>query len=187
MLGKVLKEVCIMSDWTNLFNGSDLTGWRMRHTDKDHAWIVENGLLINTSNAVDIVSVDDFGDFQLHIEYMFPEGSNSGIYLRGRYELQILDSLGKTYDYPAENGAIYNFKRVDIEVTKPAGEWQIMDVTLVGMVLTVDLNGERIHDEVTLENPTGGQLFNDNELSGPLMLQGDHGPVSFRNIRIRHL
>lgn len=176
-----------MSEWNDLFNGIDLSGWRMRHTDKDHAWAVEDGLLVNTDSAVDIVTEDDFGDFDLHIEYMFPEDSNSGIYLRGRYELQILDSLGKTYDYPAENGAIYNFKRVDMEATKPAGEWQIMDINLVGMVLTVDLNGQRIHDQVTLENPTGGQLFNDNELSGPLMLQGDHGPVSFRNMRIRQL
>jgi hypothetical protein len=159
----------------------------MRHTEKDHAWEVKNGILVNTASAVDIVTEANFGDFDLHIEYMFPEGSNSGIYLRGRYELQILDSLGNTYDYPAENAAIYNFKRVDVEATKPVGEWQIMDVNLVGMVVTVDLNGQRVHDTVTLENPTGGQLFNDNEPSGPLMLQGDHGPVSFRNIRIREL
>ena len=68
-----------MSDWIDLFNGSDLNGWRMRHTDKDHAWVVENGLLMNTSSAVDIVSVNDFGDFQLHIEYMFPEGSTRSV------------------------------------------------------------------------------------------------------------
>jgi len=176
-----------MAEWKELFNGADLTGWRMRHTGKDHAWEVKNGILVNTASAVDIVTEANFGDFDLHIEYMFPEGSNSGIYLRGRYELQILDSLGNTYDYPAENAAIYNFKRVDVEATKPVGEWQIMDVNLVGMVVTVDLNGQRVHDTVTLENPTGGQLFNDNEPSGPLMLQGDHGPVSFRNIRIREL
>ena len=176
-----------MAEWKELFNGTDLTGWRMRHTEKDHAWEVKNGILVNTASAVDIVTEANFGDFDLHIEYMFPEGSNSGIYLRGRYELQILDSLGNTYDYPAENAAIYNFKRVDVEATKPVGEWQIMDVNLVGMVVTVDLNGQRVHNTVTLENPTGGQLFNDNEPSGPLMLQGDHGPVSFRNIRIREL
>ena len=176
-----------MAEWKELFNGADLTGWRMRHTGQDHAWEVKNGILVNTASAVDIVTEANFGDFDLHIEYMFPEGSNSGIYLRGRYELQILDSLGNAYDYPAENAAIYNFKRVDVEATKPVGEWQIMDVNLVGMVVTVDLNGQRVHDTVTLENPTGGQLFNDNEPSGPLMLQGDHGPVSFRNIRIREL
>ena len=176
-----------MAEWKELFNGADLTGWRMRHTGKDHAWVVKNGILVNTASAVDIVTEANFGDFDLHIEYMYPEGSNSGSYLRGRYELQILDSLGNTYDYPAENAAIYNFKRVDVEATKPVGEWQIMDVNVVGMVVTVDLNGQRVHDTVTLENPTGGQLFNDNEPSGPLMLQGDHGPVSFRNIRIREL
>ena len=173
------------SEWTEIFNGKDLAGWRMRHTDREHAWVAHDGILENTKHAVDIITEDEFGDFDLHIEYLFPEGSNSGIYLRGRYELQILDSLGNTYDYPAENGALYNQKRPDMEATNPAGEWQIMDVTLRGVVLTVTLNGKKIHDDVTISGPTGGQLGDDDPSRGPLMLQGDHGPVSFRNIRVR--
>ncbi len=173
--------------WIELFNGKDLTGWRMRHEDREHKWVVHDGILDNTGRGVDIITEDEFGDFELHIEYLVPKDSNSGIYLRGRYELQILDSLGKTYSYPAENGALYNQKHVDVEASKPAGEWQTIDITLKGMVLTVVLNGKTIHDNVTIEGPTGGQLGDDNPPKGPLMLQGDHGPVQFRNIRIREL
>ncbi len=173
------------SKWIEIFNGKDLSGWRMRHTDREHAWVAHDGILENTKHAVDIITEDEFGDFDLHIEYLFPEGSNSGIYLRGRYEIQVFDSLGKTYDYPAENGALYNQKRPDVEATNPAGEWQIMDITLTEMVLTVTLNGKKIHDNVNIDGPTGGQLGDDNPAKGPLMLQGDHGPVSFRNIRVR--
>jgi hypothetical protein len=170
-----------------LFNGTDLTGWRMRHTDQEHKWAVHDGILDNTDKGVDIITEQEFGDFELHIEYLVPKDSNSGIYLRGRYEIQILDSIGKTYSYPAENGALYNQKHVDTEASKPAGEWQTVDVTLKGMNLTVSLNGVKIHDKVTIEGPTGGQLGDDNPPKGPLMLQGDHGPVQFRNIQIREL
>ena len=130
----------------------------MRHSDRDHTWAVHDGILDNLGQGVDILTEQEFGDFELHIEYLVPEDSNSGIYLRGRYELQILDSLGKTYSYPAENGALYNQKRVDVEASKPAGEWQTLEATLNGMVLTVFLNGAKIHDNVTIEGPTGGQL-----------------------------
>ncbi len=174
-------------NWIELFSGKDLTGWRMRHSDRDHTWAVHDGILDNLGQGVDILTEQEFGDFELHIEYLVPEDSNSGIYLRGRYELQILDSLGKTYSYPAENGALYNQKRVDVEASKPAGEWQTLEATLNGMVLTVFLNGAKIHDNVTIEGPTGGQLADDNPPGGPIMLQGDHGPVQFRNIRIREL
>lgn len=175
------------SEWIELFNGKDLTGWRMRNPNVEHKWVARDGILDNTGRGVDIITEDDFGDFELHIEYLVPEDSNSGIYLRGRYELQILDSLGKTYSYPAENGALYNQKNVDVEASKPAGEWQTMDVTIKGMVMTAVLNGKTIHKDVTINGPTGGQLANDNPPKGPVMLQGDHGPVQFRNIRIREL
>jgi hypothetical protein len=175
------------NEWIELFNGQDLDGWHMRHTNREHTWVVHDGILDNTGKGVDIISDGEFGDFELHIEYLVPKDSNSGIYLRGRYELQVLDSLGKTYSYPAENGALYNQKSPDVEASKPAGEWQTVDATLTGMNLTVLLNGVKIHDNVTINGPTGGQLSNDNPPKGPLMLQGDHGPVQFRNIRIREV
>jgi len=174
-------------EWIELFNGKDLTGWKMRHIDQEHKWEVHDGILDNTGRGVDIITEQEFGDVELHIEYLFPKDSNSGIYLRGQYEIQILDSLGKTYNYPAENGALYSQKRPDVEATKPAGEWQIMDITIEGMTLNVTLNGKKIHDHVTIEGPTGGQLVEGNLPKGPLMLQGDHGPVMFRNICIREM
>ena len=175
------------NEWTELFNGKDLTGWRMRREDREHQWVAHDGILDNTGKGVDIITEQEFGDCEFHIEYLVPKDSNSGIYLKGRYELQILDSLGKTYSYPAENGALYNQKNVDAEASKPAGEWQTIDITLKGMQLTAVLNGKKIHDDVTINGPTGGQLGDDNPAKGPLMLQGDHGPVQFRNIRVREI
>ena len=178
------------SDWIELFNGTDLTGWSPRTADREarpHNWSVEDDILRTAGHGLDLLTDDEFGDFDLHIEYNLLPDSNSGIYLRGRYELQVLDSLGKTYDYPAENGALYNQKRPDVEASKPAGEGQTIDATIKGMTLTVLLNGVKIHDNVTIDGPTGGQLVNDDAPTGPLMLQGDHGPVRFRNIRVRIL
>ena len=175
------------SEWIELFNGHDTSGWRMRRTDRTHCWEVRDGVLDNTGAGVDILTEADFGDAEFHVEFNVPEDSNSGIYLRGRYEIQLLDSLGHTYDYPAENGALYNQKRPDVEASKPAGEWQALDMTIEGMRLTVLLNGVKIHDDVTIAGPTGGQLSDDDPPRGPLMLQGDHGPIQFRNIRVREL
>ena len=172
-----------------LFNGKDLAGWKARqhHPGRASKWVVHDGILENTDPGVDLITEQEFGDSELHIEYLVPEDGNSGIFLRGRYEIQILDSLGREYSYPAENGAVYNQKSPDVEASKPAGEWQTMDITLRGMTLSVTLNGQKIHDNVTIQGPTGGQLGDDNPPEGPLMLQGDHTAVQFRNIRIRAL
>ena len=173
-------------EWIELFNGKDLTGWKMKDTNREHKWIAKDGALKNTTAGVDIITEQEFGDFELHIEYLVPKDSNSGIYLRGQYELQVLDSLGKKINYPGENGALYNQKSCDVEASKPAGEWQAMDITLKGLVLNVTLNDKVIHKDVTIKGPTGGELKSGvNPPKGPLMLQGDHGPVLYRNIRIR--
>ena len=179
------------SDWIELFNGVDLTGWTPRTADREprpHNWSVEDGVLRTAGKGLDLLTEDEFGDFELHIEYnMFP-GSNSGIYLRGRYEIQMLDSYGKTDDRASENGSLYLVKKPDVEVTKPAGEWQTLEVTLVGLSLTASLNGHVIHDGVQIEGPTGSNwVAKDNAPRGPLFLQGDHSAALFRNIRIRNL
>ncbi|MDA1190602.1 MAG: DUF1080 domain-containing protein [Candidatus Poribacteria bacterium] len=174
------------SNWINLFNGNDLTGWRLRYPEREHKWIVRDGVLINESKGVDLITEKEFGDFDLHLEYMMPTDSNSGIYVRGRYEIQMLDSYGKTYDTPSMNGAIYRVKSPDVEVTKPAREWQTLDITMVGVAMTVRLNGSLIHDAVELKGPTGSNwLWNDNVPRGPHFIQGDHGPVHLRDIRYR--
>ncbi|MEO2005294.1 MAG: DUF1080 domain-containing protein [Candidatus Poribacteria bacterium] len=179
------------SDWIELFNGTDLTGWEPRTADREarpHNWSVEDGLLKTAGKGLDLLTADEFGDFELHIEYNMLPDSNSGIYLRGRYEIQMLDSHGKTYENPSENGSLYLVKKPDVEVTKPAGEWQWLDVILVGLRLTASLNGHTIHEGIGIEGPTGSNwVVKDNAPRGPHFLQGDHGPAHFRNIRIRNL
>ena len=164
-----------------LFNGRDLKGWKPRFTDIENGWIVRNGILTNAKPGNDLITTEKFNDFKLHAEFRYPEGSNSGIYLRGRYEMQIEDNYG---DEPESHkiGGIYGFLTPSVNAARPAGEWQSVDVTLTGRVITVVLNGERVIDRQTIPGPTGGALDNDEASPGPLMIQGDHGPVEFRKI-----
>src|SRR5947209_2395258 len=111
----------------------------------------------------------------------YPKGSNSGIYLRGRYEVQIEDDYGDEPD-SHKIGGIYGFLTPSVNPAKPAGEWQAVDITLVGRTVTVVLNGERILDRQTIPGITGGALDSDEGAPGPLLLQGDHGPIAFRNL-----
>jgi hypothetical protein len=169
-----------------LFNGKNMDGWKLRHESAQNGWKVQNGVLVNTPPSTDIYTDEKFKDFQLHVEYMIPRGSNSGIYLRGRYEIQIQDDYGK----PAEshiNGAIYGRITPTVNASKPAGEWQTVDATLVGKRVTVVLNGQKIIDNAELPGPTGAALDNNESEPGPILLQGDHGVVSFRNIYIKPL
>jgi type 1 glutamine amidotransferase len=173
-----------------LFNGEDLSGWKLRHPNDTASWSAQNGMLVNElpegGHGTDLVSEEKFRDFVVRYEYMIPKGANSGFYLRGRYEVQILDDHGKP---PADggNGGLYSLKAPSQNVSKPAGQWQQVEATLRGNRVTVVLNGVTIHDNVELTRPTGGQLDNNVDQPGPIMLQGDHGAVAFRNIRIKPL
>ena len=168
---------------TLLFNGKDLSGWKSRFEDRAHGWEVVDGILSNVRPGVDLVTEQKFEDFKLHVEFRYPEGSNSGIYLRGRYEVQIEDNYG---DDPESHkiGGVYGFLTPSINAAKEAGEWQSMDITLVGRVLTVVFNGERVIDRQTIPGITGGAIDNREGEPGPLMIQGDHGPVEFRKVEI---
>jgi hypothetical protein len=169
--------------WIDLLPKSGLTGWHLRHTG-ENGWRNENGQLVNTPPSTDLVSDQTFGDFDLHVEYMFPKGSNSGVYLRGRYEVQIQDDAGRD---PEEhiNGAIYGLIKPKTNPTRPAGEWQTLDVRLVGNRVTVKLNGVKTIDNQEISGPTGGALDDRVGDPGPVMLQGDHGVVTFRSVRIK--
>ena len=174
-----------------LCNGKDTTGWHLRRPDGHNSWTVENGILINTVNkgehGTDLVTDQKFKNFTVHYEYMVPDKSNSGFYLRGRHEIQI---LGDAEDGKASvgcNGAIYSFKAPDKFVSKPGGEWQTAEATIIGDKITVVLNGVKIHDQVECRRGTGGQLDDDVDQPGPILLQGDHGTVWFRNLRIKEL
>lgn len=166
-----------------LFNGKDLTNWKPRHTNSKHGWIVRDGLLVNDKPGVDLMTERKFTDFKLRAQFRYPKGSNSGIYLRGRYEVQIEDNYGRE---PESHliGGVYGFLTPRLNTAKPAGEWQTIEVTLVGRVLTVNLNGEPIIERQAIPGPTGGALDSDEAAPGPILIQGDHGKVEFKSLTL---
>ncbi|MBN1419821.1 MAG: DUF1080 domain-containing protein [Planctomycetes bacterium] len=166
-----------------LFDGKSLAGWKARDAAKKFGWKVEDGAMVNSPPDVDIVSEKRFRDFRLHIEFNVDPGANSGVYLRGRYEMQILDDHGKGVESHG-NGAVYSRIVPKKNASKPAGEWQAADVTLIGRWLTVVMNGETIIDNEYLDGITGGALDPWEGEPGPILLQGDHGRVRYRNITI---
>lgn len=163
--------------------GDGLEGWRLRHDGFAGCWTVTAGVLAATMPCADLVSEAEFTDFRLHLEFRYPPGSNSGVYLRGRYEVQVQDDLGTAPD-PLRIGGIYGFIAPGADAAKPAGEWQTYDVLLVGRRVTVSLNGTEIIRDREIPGITGGALDSDEGAAGPLMLQGDHGPIEYRNIVI---
>lgn len=166
-----------------LFNGSDLTGWRPRD-ERENFWTAQDGVLENLGSGTDLVTEDSFSDFQLHVEVRVPEGGNSGIYLRGRYEVQIQDDLGNP---PSSRGmgGIYGQVTPVRNSAREAGFWQDLEITLVGRWVTVVLNGDTIIDHQEIPGLTGGALDSREGEPGPIFLQGDHGPVSYRNFLLR--
>ncbi len=166
-----------------LANGRDLTGWIPRSTQHAGCWRVQNGVLTATPPCVDLVSEERFEDFRLRAELKFPPGSNSGVYLRGRYEVQIQDDAGEALD-PLRFGGVYGFLVPSAAAARGAGEWQTLDVELIGRRVTVVLNGVTIIDDQEIPGITGGALDSDEGLPGPIMLQGDHGAIEFRNLAI---
>ncbi len=174
-----------------LFNGKDLTGWKLRHEGHNSWSVLPGGILKNTvekgTHGIDLVTEKKFWNFTVRYEYMTPENSNSGFYLRGRHEIQILGDYKSGKPSLGGNGAIYNFKAPDQFVTKPAGEWQTAEATMIGDRITVIMNGVKIHDNVKCDRATGSEIDDKVNEPGPIFLQGDHGTVSFRNIRIKEL
>jgi hypothetical protein len=166
-----------------LFNGKDLTGWQARSAGTKNGWLVREGLLTNAEPGNDLLTSRKFTDFQLHAEFRYPKGSNSGIYLRGRYEVQIEDNYGDEPD-SHKIGGVYGFLSPSVNAAKQAGQWQSMDVTLIGRVVSVVLNGERIIDRQTIPGITGGAIDSDEGAPGPILLQGDHGPIEFRRLTL---
>ncbi len=177
------------------------------------AWTKGTRVAVNGSQgrSVDLVSGPQFGDVEAHIEFMVPKGSNSGVYFMGRYEVQVYDSFGVANDhYPGiECGGIYprwiNNQNVEghsprVNASRAPGEWQTFDVVFRApqydaggkkvrnaRFVRVTHNGTLIHENVEVTGPTRASLFNDEKPTGPLMLQGDHGPVAYRCVRVRPL
>ncbi len=174
----------------SLFNGHDLSGWKLTQPNAVNGWSVQDGVLLNRPTqeegkphkAYGNLRTDaEFTDFRLTLETRLTKDSNSGVYLRGIYEVQVFDSYGKPLD--SHNlGAIYSRICPTMAAEKPAGEWQTLDITLVDRHATVILNGKKIIDNQPLLGCTGGALWSDESRPGPIYLQGDHSLIDFRNI-----
>jgi hypothetical protein len=164
-----------------LLNGKDLSGWHP--TGATNQWKIVNGTLVSPKSGSNLVTDQSFNDFKLHIEFRYEKGSNSGVYLRGRYETQIADNKGSEplRDY---FGAIYGFVAPSEMVARNPGEWQSFDITLIGRMVTLEANGKTIICNQEIPGITGGAIDSKEGEPGPLLLQGDHGPIEFRNIVI---
>ena len=202
------------------FNGKDLTGWKFKGDAKKSKWqacaatvnekkpdefIVgianspdgKGSLLVNVAPpSVDIYTEQTFGDGLFEVEFMIPKGSNSGVYLMGEYEVQILDSYGKEKVGPGDLGGIYSTAAPKVNASKKPGEWQTFVIDFQApkfsdgkkvanaKFVKVTLNGTVIHENVEMKGPTPGGLTGKEVAVGPLLFQGDHGPVAFRSIKI---
>jgi hypothetical protein len=165
-----------------LFNGKNVQGW---HTDGKNQWIAEGGILRSPHSGANLISDKTFTDFKLHIEFKYPQGSNSGVYLRGRYEIQIIDTKsGEPEPINNQFSAVYGFLPPNQMMAKNPGEWQYYDITLVGRLITIVANGKTVICNQQIPGITGGAINSKEGEPGPLLIQGDHGPIDYRNIII---
>ena len=164
-----------------LLHANDLGGWHPSGTTNQ--WKVVNGVLSSPKSGSNLITDRKFGDFKLHVEFRYPKESNSGVYLRGRHEVQIQDDFGNP---PANDrfSGVYGFISPSVIAARPAGEWQTYDITLIGRMVTVVANGKQVICNQEIPGITGGALDSHEGEPGPLFLQGDHGPVDYRNIVI---
>ena len=168
-----------------LFNGKDLSGWRLIKPDADNGWSVVDGVLQNRiekgKHFGNLRTDKEFEDFNIKLEVRTQKDSNSGIYLRGVYEIQVAESFGKPLDQH-NMGALYSRITPSVAAEKPIGEWQTFDITLVDRHVTVILNSKTIIDNQPVLGCTGGAMTSDEMKPGPIYLQGDHTNIDYRNI-----
>jgi len=178
-------------DPVELFNGMNLDGWRPIETEAINGWGVADGILFNKQGEegkeyANLRTDAEFEDFMLHAETRLPKEGNSGIYIRGIYEVQVFDSYGKPLD-SHNMGAVYSRIKPAAAAEKAAGEWQTLDITFVKRHATVVLNGVKIIDNQPVLGPTGGALWPEVDRPGPIYLQGDHTGIEYRNIVLRRV
>lgn len=166
-----------------LFNGHDFSGWAFDNPAKASSWKVENGCLVNKAAGSNIATKDSFQDFKLHVEVNCPPKANSGIYLRGRYEVQVEDD--SLQEPPSHHmGAVYGFLAPNPEQPRRPGVWQSFDITLLGRFVTVVQNGQVIINNQEIPGITGGAIDSHEEMPGPIYLQGDHGGIAYRHLML---
>jgi hypothetical protein len=167
-----------------LFNGKDFSGWRFSDPSRAATWTIEGGTLVSNGNGPEIITIPKFTDFKLHVEFNCGVKSNSGVYLRGRYEVQV-ETDSEAEPPNRRMGAVYGFLAPTPEQPRKPVEWQSYDITLVGRTVTVVQNGQTIIDHQEIPGITGGALDSHEELPGPIYLQGsEEGRVAYRNIVI---
>ncbi len=176
-----------------LFNGVDLTGWRLANPQQRNGWKVVDGVLLNTTPKLsfepysqygNLRTDGEFGDAKLNIEFKVPPGGNSGIYVRGAYEAQVVDRDSRMQGIQGV-GAIFGRIAPSKNAGKTGDQWQSYEITIVDRHATVVLNGETVIDNQPIAGCTNGAFQADETVPGPLYLQGDHTAVSYRNIVIR--
>jgi hypothetical protein len=177
--------------WTDpepIFNGKDLSGWEPFGSGNytKNNWVAKDGSLVNLEGGANLRTTRKFGDFKLHVEFNCPEKGNSGIYLRGRYEVQV-SCGGRPGGNPVQGlGAVYGYLAPSPRVTAKGGDWQTYDITLVGRNVTIAYNGQTIIDSQEIPGITGGALDSNEGEPGPFYIQGDHtGGIQFRNITVQ--
>ncbi len=170
-----------------LFNGKDTSGWIAVDPGRDiSGWVVKDGVLTSTGRTANIISEKKFWNFKLHVEFRVAEKSNSGVGLRGRYEVQIIDDYGREPNTHS-NGCLYSRIAPAVNASKPASEWQTYDIRLVGRQVTIVFNGKTVIDKGEVEGLTAIAIDPNEAEPGPIYLQGDHGAVEFRNITVTPL
>lgn len=174
-------------EWTepeSLFNGKDLAGWAPDNPSKIH-WVVKDGAILNESGGANLKTTRKFQDFKLHVDFNCPNLGNSGIYLRGRYEVQIEYEAPGVEDNLHKMGSIYGMIAPTVDLPAKPGEWETFDITLVGRIVTIARNGVTTIDHQEIPGITGGALDANEAEPGPFYLQGDHtGGMKFRNITV---
>ncbi len=171
-----------------LFNGRDLTGWRVTVPNRSlDEWKIDGGSMRNgAGKAPDIASEQKFWNFDLHIEFRVAHHSNSGVGLRGRYEVQIYGDQGEAPSKHS-NGALYSRVAPALNATLAPEAWQSFDIRFIGRQVTVVLNGKKLIEKKDVEGYTAMATDPNEDQPGPLMLQGDHGPVEFRKVMVTPL
>ena len=197
--------------------GKNLDGWKAKGPIEQSKWTVgiakvdpanprrlvatppgnASGEMVTAEgHGRDIYTEQKFGDCTVEVEVMVPQGSNSGIYLMGEYEIQVLDSYGKQRVGPGDLGGIYGAKAPKVNAAKKPGEWQKFVIEFVAprfkdgkkignaRFVKITLNGQVIHENVEMQRQTPGGVAGKEAALGPLMFQGNHGPVAYRNIKV---
>ncbi len=164
-----------------LFNSRDLAGWTTQGGGANN-WTVRGGVLTNTASGANLMTTQKFGDFKLHVEFRYPPQGNSGVYLRGRHEVQVEDDSEREWPQSTGISGVYGLLTPSENASTGPGQWQTYDITLVGRRLSVVFNGKTVIADQVIPGITGGALDSDEGAPGPILLQGDHTSVEYRNI-----